>query len=220
MFNEKIKKIADFVRSHPTGSIGHGWDHVDRVREWALKIAQAESYPDRDLIEATALLHDIARDDQKEDHNHGLAGAEMAKNFLIENQLFSPPQIAEICQAIRYHNTYRGGSGKLLEILKDADRLDLLGATGILRGATHNYSKPLYDPQNVRGAGFKKTLKEFNVRLDQGLDAGDFISDQLNFQVSCYYDLYTKSAKRFGKPLVKYLQKFILELEKEVKSLE
>src|SRR5258708_30239071 len=114
-----------------TGALAHDYKHVDRVRHWALRIAQAEGYANSDQAAAAALLHDIGLSSAGR-QNHAALGAELAQSFLKTAQLFSDSEMADIVDAIRWHSSLPGG-GPLLLILRHADTLDLLGPVAFMR---------------------------------------------------------------------------------------
>lgn len=136
----------------PELGIAHDWKHVDRVRGWALRIAMGERIQDLEPVEAAALLHDIGltRVQVEDRGQHGQVGAEMASLFLRDGQLFPEEEIDLIVDAIRWHNAARGG-GRLGEILRDADKLDALGAVGLMRAFTSKHAEPEYAPPDVKG---------------------------------------------------------------------
>ena len=110
---------------------------------------------------------------------------------------------------------HKPGRDPLVAILRDADILDLLGAHGIMRACTSHSSLPEYAPHSVRGNLWQASAHDFDIRFDEGLGTGDTIVDQINFQISCYDNLTTDSAKRLGRPLVTVMREFILQLERE-----
>ena len=123
-----MRQIEEFVEQFMAAEPGHDFEHIKRVRNWALKIARAEGCEDLEVVEAAALLHDIGIPAANPRRKHGEAGAEMAREFLAERGFFTENQIEEICHAIQYHCTNRGGDGKLLDVLRDADMMDMFGA--------------------------------------------------------------------------------------------
>ena len=143
----RIQQIESYVRQSmstvtaPDLRIAHDFKHVDRVRGWALCIASSEAIQDLELVEATALLHDIGltRVEVEQRSQHAQVGAEIAAQFLREHQLFSEEEIGIITDAIRCHSSPCDG-GALGEILRDADKLDALGAVGIMRAFTSKYT--------------------------------------------------------------------------------
>ncbi len=210
----KIVQIEDFVRRTCGSETAHDWKHVDRVRNWALQIAEREGFNRLDLVQAAALLHDIGRA-KAEEKAHAQTGAEMAQAFLQETNLFTRSEIEEIVHAIRAHNSLEE-SGKLATILKDADILDALGAVGIMRAFTSKHSKPEYDPQNIRGETWSLANTDFTERFESGIGIGDCIVDQINFQLSCYDNLSTATAKRIGRPLAEFMRMYLIQLDSEI----
>ena len=106
----------------------------------------------------------------------------------------------------------------LLDIVRDADILDLLGAVGIMRACTSHSCLPEYDPENLKGEMWGASGREYDRRLDAGRGTGDSIVDQINFQISCYDNLSTEAAKRLAGPLVEFMRGYVLEFEAEVKG--
>jgi uncharacterized protein len=199
----------------PDLRIAHEFIHVDRVRRWALQIARSEGYEDLALVEAAALLHDVGLAHVQQGNQHGQAGAEVAARFLRQEGWFTDQEIETIAEAIRCHNSPRGG-GMLATILRDADILDALGAIGLMRAFTSKYMKPEYDPRNVKGDTWGTTAREYDERFATGKGVGAYLVDQVNFQIGFYGNLSTRTAKRLAEPLVEFMQAFLLQLESEV----
>jgi len=218
MQDSQRRLVEDFARQMTPKEIGHDFKHADRVRNWALRIAREEGYEDLQVVEVAALLHDIGLAQVKKRSLHGHIGSLMAAEFLTENAIFPEEVIAEIANAIRYHNSVKHGTGRLLDIVRDADILDLLGAIGIMRAYTSLSSRPEYDPENVKGETWGASAREYDRRFDEGLGTGDYIVDHLNFHISCYGNLHTEAAKRLARPLVEFMRDFIIQLESEVKG--
>src|SRR5215207_3978290 len=107
-----IQLIEVYAKSLMVGEVAHDYKHVDRVRHWALKIAQHEQYPHLDWVEAVALLHDIGLTSGGRKH-HAEVGARLAAEFLREHGLFEEVAIQEITAAIKDHNSM-DGKGQLL----------------------------------------------------------------------------------------------------------
>jgi putative nucleotidyltransferase with HDIG domain len=220
MDNEKIKIIEGYVKNLISQDGGHDFLHSDRVRNWALRIAQSEGFTDLEIVEMAALLHDIgtsqASKTPTERRRHGEIGAEIAEKFLAENNLLPPEKIAEVCNAIKFHNKNRVGEGRLLDIIRDADMMDLFGAVGVMRGFLFESAKPPYDPENVKSETWGMTVKDFDRRFDVGVGIGRYAVDDINFQISCYENLATATAKRLAAPLIEIGRSFLLELEREI----
>jgi len=202
-----------------TDTPAHDFKHVDRVRNWILLIAEKEGYRDLESAEIAALLHDIGRAKAKKVKSHGEVGAKMARKFLGKKE-FPKEKIAEICHAIANHNSNRKVSGKLAHLLRDADMLDMFGAVGLMRAVVYKSFLPEYNPENVKGETWKFNQEDFNNKLYGKADIRKTIVDVINFHISCFGNLNTKTAKKLAKPLVKYLRDYVLQLEKEVLKSE
>ncbi|MFZ4648927.1 MAG: HD domain-containing protein [Patescibacteria group bacterium] len=218
MINEKIQQIEEYAKTMMADEAAHGFSHVNRVRKWALQIAKDEKYQNLEMVETAALLHDIGLSSAKKRSLHGEAGAKLAISFLSENNFFSADEIFEVSNAILFHCKNREGKGELLNIIRDADMMDLFGAMGILRACTSKFSNAEYNPINIKGETWKMTAQDFDQRFDSGVGIGEFIVDQINFQISCYGNLSTDAAKKLAGPLIEFAKKFVLELETEVET--
>ncbi|UCB43116.1 MAG: HD domain-containing protein [Dehalococcoidales bacterium] len=228
---DKIRQIEDYVRSTMIGAVAHDFKHVDRVRQWALLIAEEEGFEDLEIVEVAALLHDIGSasvDEKRERDKHGQVGAEIAAKFLKENYNLTQEQIEQITSAIRHHcsppslvaDLLRtiGEKGRLLAIIRDADTMDAIGAVGLMRAFTSKAAKLEYDPENFKGDTWGLSGREFDEKFAQGLGIGGTIIDQINFQISYYDNLNTKAAKRMAKPLIDYMKEYIVQLEHEINN--
>ena len=213
-----IQQVEDYVKRVTKEEAAHDFKHVDRVRNWAVKIAKGEGYEDIESVEVTALLHDIGLPYVEERRLHGQKGAEMAEKFLRENNLLPEEKIEEITNAIRHHSKKRESSWKLLDILCDADTLDALGVVGIMRALTSKHYQPEYNPDNIKGENWGRSTKEYDELFRMGLEEGDNNIDQINLQIHYYGSLATETAKRIGNPLVRYMKDFITQLESEIES--
>ena len=106
----------------------------------------------------------------------------------------------------------------MFEILQDADGLELFGAIGLLRGISSTGHLADYELGNIRASTWELTADDFTKRFRVGVGVGAYILDQLNFQISCYENLHTQTAKQIAAPLVTYMRFFILLLEAEIVS--
>lgn len=113
----------------------HGWEHVRRVYYLALYIAEREG-ADRFITGMAALLHDLGRLSHEDGQHH--ADLSVSEAGVLCQQLRVPPHAQEaILHAILAHSFSRGIQPRTLEarVVRDADRLDGLGAIGIMRWA-------------------------------------------------------------------------------------
>ncbi len=116
---------------------GHDLAHCERVALWTLRLAADSQFAvdPREAI-AAALLHDVVnvpKDSAERAHASSIS-AEVARE-LLRSVWFEDPATERVCNAIRDHSFSRGASpeGPLGKALQDADRLEALGAIGIMR---------------------------------------------------------------------------------------
>lgn len=214
--------IEEYVRTVMAGAqdpdlrMAHDFDHADRVRHWALRIAKTEDYTTLDVLEAAALLHDVGLASVPQRRAHGERSAQLAGDFLRQAAFFDTVQIDAIVYAIRYHNTLKAAGNATLDILRDADMLDLFGAMGIMRAFISHSALPAYAPHKVKGETWGMHAEDFTARFAAGVGIGDYLVDHLNFQISCYDNLHTPTARRLAQPLVRHMQMFVEQLASEV----
>ena len=152
-FERDIKK---FVREKMKG-LSHGFDHVLRVVRLSKRIGEIEG-ADLDVLMPAAYLHDVARMDEKtRGVDHAIEGARIASEFLKKIG-YPEDKIPFIEHAIRVHRFRSKEEPKTLEakILRDADRLDALGAIGIYRVITHSCEE---------GRDMEDTIRHFEEKI-------------------------------------------------------
>lgn len=146
-----IARTAQFVRSRLTGAEGgHDWQHTQRVWRNA-RLILGEEEADGLVVELAALLHDIA--DAKFHNGDEEIGPALARQWLEKQPELSPERRTHVEQIVR-HISYKGGHNQEgfysieLGIVRDADRLDAIGAIGIARAFSYGGHKgrALHDP--------------------------------------------------------------------------
>ena len=120
----------------------HDFDHVERVVANCIKLSQDSSLstpPNIEFLVAAALLHDLVNlpKNHPERMSASLFAAERSFGILV-NAGFSAVEIKQIQLIIQEHSYSAGHEATSLEaaILQDADRLDALGAIGVMRTVT------------------------------------------------------------------------------------
>lgn len=130
--NALIRRIEDYVKeafNRIEGAwylIAHDFKHVSRVRNRALYLAEREKFSDLQIVETTALLHDIGLAYMEKDDGtisagvkspdrtgrksarlpeHASVGAKIAEKYLKENSDFTSEQILKITLAVGYHSS-------------------------------------------------------------------------------------------------------------------
>jgi uncharacterized protein len=111
--------------------LAHGWERVYRVYHLALHSAEQE-HADGLIVGMAALLQDLGRTTRGPMRSHAERSAKLAQKLLVEYDL---PH--DTCHAILSHSYRHGIEPATLEarVLYDADRLDSLGASGVMRWA-------------------------------------------------------------------------------------
>jgi uncharacterized protein len=132
-----LAAILEHARARLGDDPGHDVGHCLRVALWTVRLGGAVVHP-RSAI-AAALLHDVVNlpKDSPDRADASRRSAEEAR-ALLPRHGFSPRQVDTIGEAILAHSYSLGRTPvtPLGEALQDADRLEALGALGILRTAS------------------------------------------------------------------------------------
>jgi uncharacterized protein len=146
-----FEEIYATVREKFSTSEGsHDWQHIERVIQNA-RIIQKKEGGDILVVELGALLHDIA--DHKFHENDFDLGPKVAREIVLthfrDDKLAN--KIAEIVNAVSFKGALVEDIPVSIEgkIVRDADRLDAIGAVGIARAFAYGGSqnRPLFNTQ-------------------------------------------------------------------------
>jgi uncharacterized protein len=140
------KKVKELLSS---AEAGHDWLHIERVWNNAKVIAKEELSANSFIVQLAALLHDIA--DAKFNDGDESLGPKIAKQIM--DMYGVDPNIQQEVVLIIENMSYKGGftisdyQSVELDIVRDADRLDAIGAIGIARAFTYGgyKNRRLYD---------------------------------------------------------------------------
>jgi HD superfamily phosphodiesterase len=224
-----VIKLMDACKSGAI--IAHGFQHIDRVRNWALYIAGQEGCQNLETVEVTALLHDIGltQIEVAERKDHGAIGANIAGEYLRSYSSLDEKTVELVCDAINYHGRSPALVGKhladlkekgdLLQFLRDADILDAMGALGLLRAFMSHYYLPEYASNNIKGDDWEFSVSEYERKSGisrNRLAPVNTVIDQVNQQISYYHNLHTHTARELAGPLVAFMRNFIIQMEKEI----
>ena len=147
-----LRLLEEFVRSRMGAEgTGHDWHHAARVRKTALSLARREGDCDLEVVEASALLHDVC--DRKLHPEPAQGMREIAARLEVAGaSAAQASHVMEIIAGISYKGAGVQTPMGTLEgkVVQDADRLDALGAIGIARCFAYGGSKgrSLYDPDD------------------------------------------------------------------------
>lgn len=222
---EYIEKIFS------SDSTGHDVDHSLRVYQISLQIWETEKNANKFIVSLSSLLHDV--DDRKlfpENKNF-----ENAKYFLNKNNIdiITQNKIIKIINQV----SFKGNESEIPDsiegkIVQDSDRLDAIGAIGIVRafmfGGFHN--RKIYDSNekivsNINYEEYKKSkvstighfyqklllLKNF-INTDKGKEIA---FERHKFMIRFLKQFYQEN---FEEEKIDCLEKFELEIESEKKN--
>lgn len=124
--------LRRFEKLYDQFDAGHGQEHIQRVRDQALKLAR-KYLPDKlELVYIAATMHDIGLIHGRENHEEN--GAKMA---LEDKQLaedLTPTELLEVAEAIREHRASSGNpKSTLAKIISDADKASDTSAQALKR---------------------------------------------------------------------------------------
>ena len=185
------KTVMDNVKNYLQGEGGHDYEHTLRVYNLCMKLAKLEG-GEVDVLKAASLLHDIARPlELTAGVSHAIKSAEIAEQILRQTD-FPEIKIEKVCRVIRTHRFTEGIEARELEekILRDADRLDAMGAIGIARAF-------MFGGKN--GRSLEETIKHFQEKL-----------------LVLKEKMYTENAKKISIERHKFMEQFLDKLQKEL----
>ena len=145
-----IKKAMDFARNVFAGDAsGHDFDHTLRVYHMATRLAIEEG-ADLQIVQLAALLHDV--DDRKlspETYEGKLRAVNFLKGNGLENEKIQ--EIIDIISRISFSAQLPPPESIEGKCVRDADRLDAIGAIGIARTFAYGGSRGrrMHDPEGV-----------------------------------------------------------------------
>ncbi len=219
----KHKRIIEIVKDKLTCS-AHNLDHVFRVYNLCLLIAKYEDNVDLEVLIPAALLHDIARVEESQDKtgtiDHAVLGSVIAEDILKDLK-YENEQILKIKHCIIAHRFRTGNQPKTIEakILFDADKLDVIGASGIARTfmLAGQFGQRLIVNNSLNDYIKSNTVE--NGRLKDVSKHTPFIEYELKFK-KVPDKLYTKKAKEIGKERLEFMKEYFDRLKLEIDGVE
>lgn len=208
---ELLDRTVAFVRETLSDAeSGHDWWHIQRVWNNTKLILESES-ADRLVCELAALLHDIA--DSKFHDGDETIGPRVAGEFLSKENV--SPEIIEHVQQIILNMSFKASLGEItfdspeLQIVRDADRLDAIGAIGIARAFNYGgyKNREIYNPtipaeEKMSKEAYKNTtaptINHFYEKLL-------LLKDKM----------HTQTAKRIAKQRHQYMEGFLQQFYAE-----
>ena len=158
-----LKRLIDRVKAIQLGeATGHDWYHTYRVAGMSRQIGEMENC-NMDIVLAAAYLHDVA------DHKFGYTKETreaLLRELMTEAEFPVELQddVLEVVESISFSEGVPCCERlqKESDVVKDADRLDALGAIGIARTFAYGgkVKRPIYDPQDPTNS-----LQHFDDKL-------------------------------------------------------
>lgn len=204
---EKCRK--DVLEIYKQFDASHDMQHIERVGLNAKKVMATEPEVDSFIIELGILLHDI------DDPKYQQIGNPTAKELLERYQL-APAVIDQILTSIDAISFSGGNESKIpsLEaaIMRDADRLDAIGAVGIARAFAFGGARgrKLYDLEEVP----RDQMTEAAYRKKEVATVTHFHEKLLKIK-----DLMvTKEGRRLAEERHVFMESFLTQLTNEIES--
>jgi uncharacterized protein len=136
---DKLNRLIELARPfYETDDQAHDFAHIKRVMQTAKKIGLQEGAK-LDILLPGVLLHDIVN--LPKNHPDRPRASQMAADkaqSLLEQAQYSEDQIKQIQIVIKEHSYSAGHKASTIEsaVMQDADRIDALGAIGLMRWCT------------------------------------------------------------------------------------
>ena len=150
MDKEVIDKIKEIIREDEYVA-SHDYYHLERVYKNVETICKYEMVSEERtiIVMAAALLHDISKGktSYKETDNHELDSAKKA-GMILRSLNVQADEISMVVECIANHRASKKKEqdNLYINILRDADRLDALGAIAIARTFSYDSDRPIYLP--------------------------------------------------------------------------
>ena len=196
--------------------LAHDWLHVQRVTKWCIRIAE-DIGADTDLAGAAGLLHDLINIPKESDlRSMGSTLSAQAGVQYLKDAGYSDEEINTVTEAIATCSWSRGltPTNIIGTVLQDADRLDAIGAIGVMRNIacaqamrSRKHSGLFYHPENPLPW---QTPTEALDDKEHAID--HFFCKLLNLKAG----MHTEIAKQEAKQRHEWMKNFLLEIEREL----
>ena len=201
---EKIEKLRGLVKRKMQDYVsGHDYLHVQRVVNIAKKLAKAQEKKgekvDWHALESAILLHALGYFVFPKDKRKALKESVRLARKMLKDANYEEGEISKICDIIEDHRF----SPKSIEekILHDSEIIDSIGAIGIARvfERSGDIKQPMYVLGNEKSpeGGFGYILNVLAKEADE---------------------LILEDSKKMAKRRQKFLNSFIVNMEREIKE--
>lgn len=210
MIIDKYRNLRETALNYMDKNINscHDRTHILRVEKNAITLSDG-IFVDDEVLFPAVWMHDIKRSEELQDKSdHAIKSAERAVEILYELGYFPEKKINDVGYCIRVHRYSNRIKPETIEarILQDADRLDALGISGIMRTFSFDDKRSLYHPDDP----FCENERELNDKVY----TLDHFFKKL-FQLEGTFN--TKKANVEAKRRIGYMKKFLDDLKMEIK---
>lgn len=202
---EKCQQVVEEIYNQYDAS--HDFAHIERVLKNAEEILQQESAANGEIVRLAVLLHDI------DDAKYQTAGQLTASNIL--QTIGASDDLSQQVLACIESVSFSGGNAKELTsidgaIVRDADRLDAIGAIGIARAFAFGGARgrKLYDMSETA----RDEMSEAEYRGKETASVTHFHEKLLLLKEL----MVTEEGKRLAAQRHDYMVDFLKQLEREI----
>ncbi len=210
--NATIKKTYDFVASvHESETSGHDLRHIERVHDMCLYLQSDLLLVDSEILQMAALLHDV--DDYKISSPDKDRTGAFLRSLSFDEQAIQ--KIKHIISCSSFSNNMGKDTSNIppeAKILSDADKLDAMGAEGIIRTIT--YGNKVGQPVFLPACMPRKNLTVAEYRSDERKDAhsiAHFFDKLLKLKDMMFTDKAKAVAKQRHDFMLLFLREFFTE---------
>jgi len=173
-----------------------GFDHVSRVAYWCRYMGKIEG-ADLEALDIAAFLHDIGLNKVGLPTHHTVS-ASMAEE-LLRKEGIDEDRVKQIGRIIERHAMHAPEAERIEEkIINDADRIDHMGAIGIVRAIA----------------------RSILVKKDYSGDVADVPQLLRDAITNTKKRVYTETARNLVDEKAGYIEEFIAQLERELAEAE
>jgi uncharacterized protein len=124
--------LVKYRKTYDTFNDGHGWNHIESVRDFALVLAKKYCPEKLEIVWVAATLHDIGISISRDNHEHH--GADIVSKDKELNEKYTKEEIDEIVEAIKQHRASTGNpQTTVAKIISDADKVSDSTSTSLRR---------------------------------------------------------------------------------------
>ncbi|KAG2176387.1 hypothetical protein INT43_005621 [Umbelopsis isabellina] len=222
-----IHKAEDMVKEYMSRfDSSHDYLHVDRVRRTALHIAKLNG-GDLEIVELAALFHDVADAKYAQNHVRYRTGSEIVIEFLLQSGYDHARArlVGRIVDNIGFRKELGWSSNDDPEFIswresclemhavQDADKLDAIGAFGVLRCAAFSGARniALFNPADAPIEGMTKEQYEQQTASGGGSSINHFHEKLFKLK----FMMRTPTGQKMAEKRHQFMHDFVDQIQQE-----